>query len=178
MNLLRQASAKVHDINYKHKYKPRDEANESTKGTVEKATDAEVQAWTDENRYITPKQAKDNYSLDRYNELVTTISASLLKDDSGTEVSTEVLWWDTWLILTYRLYWSNGTDYTTMSAKFQIYNWTSWVTIQEVSWGRQDGRKDTNRRIYILKPWYKARIEVYKESTNSYVDVTWEIYHQ
>jgi len=40
-----------------------DEADENTKGTVERATDAEVEAWTDTTRYVTPKQAKDNYDV-------------------------------------------------------------------------------------------------------------------
>lgn len=37
------------------------EATETTKWVVERATDAEATAWTDTTRYISPKQAKDNY---------------------------------------------------------------------------------------------------------------------
>ena len=36
-------------------------ASETEKWLVERATDAEVVAWTDTTRYITPKQVKDNY---------------------------------------------------------------------------------------------------------------------
>ena len=37
------------------------EATETLKWTVERATNAQATAWTDTTRYITPKQAKDNY---------------------------------------------------------------------------------------------------------------------
>ena len=39
------------------------EATETLKGTVERARDAEATAGTETTRYITPKQAKDNYTI-------------------------------------------------------------------------------------------------------------------
>lgn len=38
-------------------------ATNTLKGTVERATDPEATAWTDTTRYITAKQAKDNYAI-------------------------------------------------------------------------------------------------------------------
>jgi len=59
-------------------------ASETAKGLVERATDIEAAAWIDTERYITPKQYKDNLSTANY--IVS--SSSNLKFSADTERST------------------------------------------------------------------------------------------
>lgn len=106
-------------------------ASETQAWLVERATDAEVITWTDTTRYITPKQAKDNY-LNRGETQFATASDNL-KYSADTEQTIGDVWFYTkkkeiqinvkWTI---RVSYTWGTTAIAWLSKANIYvNWNS-----------------------------------------------------
>lgn len=121
-------------------------ASETVKGTVERATDAEATTWTDTTRYITPKQAKDNYWV-----WTTTTSYSTTSSWATTyTTSKQITWfwfanlaiyWQTWNAPASVSAWiqtspDNATWTTVVSQTFTISNspWYSWLSAIVPNW--------------------------------------------
>lgn len=127
------------------------QATETQRGWVERATDAEALAWVDTTRYITPKQARDNY----WNKLVTVSNNILASSDTEwsfiwttnrkvKEIRVNINWnyrvsfeikrtWGSWNAVTWVIYkngisiWTpavlNSTTYTAFSQDFNFVIW-------------------------------------------------------
>ena len=114
------------------------QASETVKWTVERATDAEATAWTDTTRYITPKQAKDNYwkevfwnftkSTNNWDNVV--IAHWLWKTPRLVEVWYNATWpWNSWVI--YYWVWQSTWQFTmwrAYSSSSPTWNYTEFLS--------------------------------------------------
>jgi hypothetical protein len=126
-------------------------ASETIPWLVERATNAEATAWTDTTRYITPKQAKDNYWVSRSLEFTRIIQ-------SWTWESAEIIAGTKEILLNYYL--SSVSDSSDDEyASLWVYNGSVWTLIREsndgvVTWVIQQFIFGS----YFLQPWHKAKI--------------------
>lgn len=103
------------------------EASTSVKWIVEMATNAEVTTWTDETRYINPKQAKDNYwfTLSTFTTITTPAWTS-----STPQYSISTLLWRNSIInirLSAISSWTN-TNIQWVQYSLDNINWVDWFT--------------------------------------------------
>lgn len=105
-------------------------SNETTLGLSERATDTEAQQWTDTERYVTPKQVKDNYGL------ASNVTATLTFDSAPTTLSiahglsripTKIRF-DAWLWDNFWVYWADGASAT------QRCSFTTWWAFANRAW--------------------------------------------
>ena len=114
-------------------------ASETEKWTVERATDAEATAWTDTTRYITPKQAKDNYWTAFVLDTTRTISNSLTATTSDFTIEIDV-WFNPKLVtcaieiwVVWNATWSEGSN-AHLWRKTSILSFIPWGNITKINW--------------------------------------------
>ena len=130
------------------------EATETTKWVVERATNTEATAWTDTTRYISPKQAKDNYDVTIFGSS-SEIIAKIWPSTFTTSTSYVKRWefeikkdWEYYI--TAQCWWgSQGQTYTVYIAIYK--NWA--LVIQNSATGASPSPSATTDTTLNLVAW-------------------------
>lgn len=141
-----------------------DFATASNKWIVEMATDWEATTWTDETRYINPKQAKDNYLL-----LAKWVNFTRdLTVASWTQTVTHSLW-KTPKMITINWYYATWTSRCT---SYWVYDWDTTTTyVWNASW---DWWQDTTNIIVIrTNAWTDNQVATISNITTTTFDLVW-----
>lgn len=152
------------------------QATTTTSGFVEMATDAEALAWTNQIRYVNPKQLLASKT---YNQTITKVNASVNNWSANTTtINLSAKWW---FITAYWFVSNSSWSDRNMYSRLQISNdWSSWSTLTDllnatVSW--TSAQPDFTRSFsFIVSAWKYIRWEVYWGWSNCwwYIEIAYQ----